>query len=131
MKKLCLFILIFIPTYFPGQGQALPNPLPSPIQSGSYIPGLINARDYTNPGISGLIAIDYNIFFNTDNYFDRNGNEINSLDFPQLGASIPLDIDISGYINALAIAYVSPELPFLGGPRYIAVLAPYYSTGVP
>jgi len=127
MKKISSFILIILFTSFSGYAQSLPAPLPSPIQMGAYIPGLINPRDLSNPGLSGLIAIDYNLFFSTDQYIDRNGNEVNSIDIPVLGP-VPIAVDISGYINALAIAYVSPELSFLGGPRYIAVLAPLYVT---
>ncbi len=110
-------------------GQSLPDPpLASPLQSGAYLPGLIGPRDYSNPELSGIIALDYNMFFNADKFTDRNGNETNSIDLvPELG-SIPLNIDLSGYINALAVAYVSPELPFLGNARYLGVLSYYYMT---
>jgi len=84
---------------------------------GSYLPGLINARDYANPETSGLIAIDYNVFFSSDQYYDRNGDKTENL-----------DLDLSGYLNALALVYVSPEISFLGNARYIGILSPNYAT---
>jgi hypothetical protein len=128
MKKISLLLFIGIAATLSSFGQSLPSPIPSPIQIGAYIPGLINPRDFANPGTSGLVAIDYNVFFSADQYYDRNGNKVNSIDLPGDLGSIPLDVDISGYLNALAIAYVSPELPFLGNPRYIAAIAPMYVT---
>jgi hypothetical protein len=68
------------------------------------------------------------LFFNTDEYYDRNGDKVDQLDFGLGFGPFPIEVDISGYINALAIAYISPELNFLGNARYIAVLAPYYVT---
>ena len=102
--------------------------LASPVQSGSYLPGIMGVRDYTNPGFSGIFAIDYNIFLTSNKYFDRNGNEVDALDFvPELGA-VPIDIDISGYINSLMLAYASPQLDFLGNAQYLFILAPNYAT---
>ncbi len=60
-------------------GQLPPAPIVSPIQTGAYIPGLMNPRDYTNPGTSGLIAMDYNVFYSTKDYYDRNGNNAGAL----------------------------------------------------
>jgi hypothetical protein len=128
MKEFKLSLLFVMTACFSGYAQSLPAPIASPIQMGAYLPGLINPRDYANPGTSGLIAIDYNVFFNTDQYYDRNGNKVDELDFGLGFGPVPLEVDISGYINALAVAYISPELSFLGNARYIAVLAPYYAT---
>lgn len=125
-KNLTLFIFIFLVGNF-GYAQMLPNPLPSPIQIGAYLPGLIGPRDYANPEFSGIAVIDYNLFISADKYKDRNGDEVNSIDIPELGP-VPIDIDLSGYLNALVVAYVSPELEFLGNARYIGALAYYYAT---
>jgi len=77
------------------------NPLVSPIQSGGYLPGIMGVRDYANPGTDGLFGFDYYIFLSASNYYDRNGDKKNSLDlFPELGGSIPFEVDISGYINS-------------------------------
>jgi hypothetical protein len=46
----------------------------SPYQSGSYYPGLINLRDLTAPP-AGIILLDYNYWFGSDGYNDKDGNE--------------------------------------------------------
>ena len=127
-SQLLAFFSIFV--CITVQGQSLPDPLPSPIQMGAYVPGIISPRDYTNPGTSGLVAIDYNIFFSSDSYIDKHGNSVNSIDLlpDPAGRSIPIETDIGGYINALAIAYVSPEIKALGNARYIGVISPYFAT---
>lgn len=128
MKNIILFSFLAFLICFKGNTQSTPAPIASPIQIGAYLPGLINPRDYTNPGTSGLVAIDYNLFFKTDQYYDRNGDKVDQLDFGLGNGPFPIEIDLSGYINALLVAYVSPELPFLGNARYIGVIAPYYAT---
>ena len=128
MKIIVLFLSVFLSAHFLTNAQSLPAPIASPIQLGAYIPGLVNPRDYANPGTSGIVVIDYNVFFSTDEYYDRNGNKVDQLDFGFGAGPFPIDIDISGYINALAIAYVSPEINFLGKARYMAILSPYYAT---
>ena len=100
----------------------------SPIQMGAYMPGIINPRDYANPETSGLIAMDYNIFFDSDEYVDRHGNKVDNLDIGIGFDPVPIEVDMSGYLNALAIVYVSPELSFFGKARYLAFISPYYST---
>ena len=85
----------------------------SPAQSGGYVPGINGVRDYANPGQDGLFIFDYNIFVNANSFYDANGNKVNSIEGPQ-GNTIPLDIDISGYINSLMLVYASPKLSFLG-----------------
>lgn len=125
MKELILSLLFVLTTCFSGYSQA---PVASPLQVGAYLPGIINPRDYANPGTSGLFAMDYNIFFTTSQYYDRYGHEVNSLDFDKGNEPIPLAFDISGYLNVLAIAYTSPQLSFLGNARYLTFISPYYST---
>lgn len=128
MKRFYLSLLIVITACFSGFGQSQHAPVASPIQVGAYIPGLINPRDYANPGTSGLIAMDYNVFFNTNQYFDRYGNKVENLNFNLGNGPIPIEFDMSGYMNILALVYVSPELSFLGNARYMAILSPYYAT---
>ncbi len=117
MKKIILILCLFQSGTYLVYGQLPPAPIASPIQGGAYLPGVINPRDYANPGTSGLIAMDYNVFFSTKDYYDRNGNNVDIL-----------DLDLSGYLNILAVAYVSPEISFLGNARYLGVISPYYST---
>lgn len=105
----------------------LPEQIVSPAQSGGYLPGIMGVRDYANPGQDGLFIIDYNIFVNANSYYDRNGNKANTIEGP-LGNTIPLDIDISGYINSLMFVYASPKLPFLGNAQYLFIAAPNYAS---
>lgn len=105
----------------------LPEKIVSPAQSGGYLPGIMGVRDYANPGQDGLFIIDYNIFVNANSYYDRNGNKVNTIEAP-LGNTIPLDIDISGYINSLMLIYASPKLPFLGNAQYLFIAAPNYAS---
>jgi hypothetical protein len=128
MKCLNLSLLFVVISCFSGYAQTPPPPVASPIQMGAYIPGLVNPRDYANPGTSGIIAIDYNVFFSTNQYVDRNGDKVDQLDFGLGYGPVPIDIEMSGYINALALVYVTPEISFLGNARYMTILAPYYST---
>lgn len=111
-------------------GQSPEKPIASPIQMGAYVPGIISPRDFANPRTSGLVAIDYNIFFNTNEYIDKHGNSENKIDlFPEsLSHSVPIETEVGGYVNALAIAYVSPEIKPLGNARYIGFISPYYAT---
>ncbi len=110
-----------------GLGQ-LPVPVPSPLQIGAYLPGLIGPRDYVDPEFSGLVVMDYNIFFNADKYIDRNGNAVDRIDLSPRGGAIPIDVELSGYVNALDLGYVTPEIRWLGNARYIAAAVANYST---
>ena len=94
----------------------------SPVLSGGYLPGIMGVRDYANPGTDGLFVLDYNIFLNSDSYYDRNGDKSNSI------GNIPIEVDISGYINSLMFTYASPKLAFLGNAQYLFIAAPNYTT---
>ena len=126
MNKFYLLIIL-ITTLEYVHAQILPDPLPSPVQSGSYIPGIIGVRDFANPGFSGIVAVDYNLFINSDKYVNRNGDQVDAINFPELG-TLPIDVDLSGYINSLMLAYASPELSFLGNTQYMFFVAPNYIT---
>ena len=104
-----------------------PEQIVSQAQAGGYVPGINGVRDYANPGQDGLFIFDYNIFVNANSYYDRNGNKVDAIEGP-LGNTIPLDIDISGYINSLMLVYASPKLSFLGNAQYLFVVAPNYTT---
>lgn len=103
----------------------------SPIQTGAYIPEIGGVRDYAFPNDDGLIIVDYNVFINSDTYYDKNGKKANSLNLtPYLDSplEVPLKVDISGYINSLTLTYASPKLSILGGGQYMFILAPNYTT---
>ena len=121
--------LVLMLCYVFAVGQELPvGPIASPIQVGAYFPGIIGPRDYGNPGFSGLVAMDYNVFLSADKYLDRNGNAVETIDVnPPIGP-IPIDVEISGYLNALLVAYVSPEIEWLGNARYLGAISPLYAT---
>lgn len=101
-------------------------PKTSPIFAGGYTPGIMGVRDYTNPGKDGLFLIDNNIFLSSDSYRDRNGDKVNSINIKN--QNIPIDVDISGYINSLMFIYASPKLEFLGNAQYLFIAAPNYTT---
>jgi len=101
--------------------------LVSPTQSGGYLPGIMGVRDYANPGQDGLFVIDYNIFLNANSYYNQDGNKVDAIEGP-LGNTIPLDIDISGYINSLMLIYASPKIPFMGNAQYLFIAAPNYAS---
>jgi hypothetical protein len=127
MKKYLILLLLF--PFVELIAQSLPNPLVSPIQSGGYLPGIMGVRDYTSPGTDGLFILDYNIFLSATDFYDRNGTKKNSLDlFPELGGSIPFDVDISGYINSFMFTYATPKLSFLGNAQYLFIVAPNITT---
>jgi hypothetical protein len=102
------------------------EPKTSPILSGAYLPGIAGVRDYANPGQDGLFLVDYNIFINSKNFYDQNGNKATSIVIQD--QSIPINVDISGYINGLVFAYASPKIEFLGNAQYLFVVAPSYIT---
>ncbi len=117
MKKFIWLLFILPASTYLAYGQLPPAPIVSPMQTGAYLPGLMNPRDYTNLGTSGLIVMDYNVFYSTKDYYDRNGNNADIL-----------DLNLSGYLNVFAVNYVSPEISFLGNARYLGFISPYYST---
>ena len=123
MKNLFIIILFLSIT---GSMFAQIQPKVSPILSGGYTPGIIGVRDYANPGKEGLFLIDYNLFLSADSYYDRNGDKANSIDI--LNQSIPINVDISGYINSLMFVYASPKLKFLGNAQYLFIAAPNYTS---
>jgi len=105
------------------------QPQAPPILSGGYLPRIMGVRDYANPRTDGLFVIDYNIFLSAYTYYDRDGNTSNSIDLiPELGGSIPIDVDIYGYINSLMFVYASPKLEFLGNAQYLFIAAPNFTT---
>ncbi len=100
------------------------NPMPvsaqvvSPMQSGHYAPGVINVRDMGAPP-PGFFLIWYNLWFNSDTYYDREGNEVTSL------GGADLNLDISGFATVPALFFAT-ETNFLGGASYLAGISPSY-----
>jgi hypothetical protein len=88
----------------------------------------MGVRDYANPGKGGLFILDYNVFLNANSYYNRHGDKADAIQEPV--NTIPLDVDISGYVNGLMLAYATPKLEFSGNTQYIFVIAPNYTTAI-
>ncbi|MEE8571640.1 MAG: transporter [Gemmatimonadota bacterium] len=85
----------------------------SPLQTGHYVPGVMNLRDYAATA-PGLYAVWYNWFVSSGTYVDRNGDELTSL-------------DLSGFATVPSLFWAS-TFTFLGGARYLAAVAPNWMT---
>ena len=57
------------------------------LEPGHYVPGIANIRDFAVPQGPGFYYTQYNAFYSTDTYRDRNGN---SVDLP----NIETDVDV-------------------------------------
>ena len=99
----------------------------SPYQAGSYYPGLANLRDFAAVP-AGLFILDYNYWFQSNGYYDQNGNKFTegTIDTEDYG---PIDFtinpDLSGYGNVPVIFYAS-KFKILGGARYLASISPVF-----
>jgi hypothetical protein len=92
MKKnlyLIVFLLIFI------SSPALAGEL------GHYMPGVASIRDFAVPE-PGFYYAQYNLFYTTDTYNDRNGNEVNSI------GPVTIDVDVDTYAIAPTFIWSSP-----------------------
>lgn len=105
--------------------QEAPAQRVSAFQVGSYLPGVINVRDWAQPP-AGFFILDYNIGVFTGKFVDRNGDEVDRLEIdlspidPELG-TVPVDVDVggNGYANLPALVWAS-KFKLLGA-RYLAV----------
>jgi hypothetical protein len=100
----------------------------SPLQSGHYAPGVTNVRDMAQPP-PGLFVIWYNLFISTDSYYDRDGNELNTLALSQIDPALP-DVDFKVDLNAFATVpalFWASSFSVLGG-RYMVGISPNYTT---
>jgi len=115
MKKIILFLTIILSaTILKAQISAY--------QAGAYQPGIMNVRDLATLDSPGLIFIDYNYWNNSNSYYDRNGNQVNSLTLGN--TTLDLNQQVGGYINVPVLFYAS-SLKILGG-KYMASVAPLY-----
>jgi len=122
MKRMAmlLFLLGLLPPAQDARAQRV-----SALQVGSYLPGVINVRDWAQPP-AGFFFLDYNIGVYTGAFVDRNGDEVERLEIdlspidPDLG-SVVLDVDVggNGYANLPAFVWAS-KFKLLGA-RYVAV----------
>lgn len=115
---LFLFFLLLLPSVIIAQRV-------SPYQAGSYYPGLASLRDFAAVP-AGLFILDYNYWFSSQGYYDKEGNKITggTIETENYG---PIDItvnpELSGYGNVPVLFYAS-KFKTLGGARYLASISP-------
>ena len=88
-------------------------------EPGHYVPGVANIRDLTTPTDPGFYYLQYNAVYSTDDYKDRHGDSVNSLNVG------PINIDVTADVDVFAIMPIfmwSTETEFLGAKNtwYIA-----------
>lgn len=99
----------------------------SPFQTGHYMPGVTNVRDMAKPP-PGLFVIWYNLFINTNDYYDRNGDKLNSSTLSQIDPSLQnLDISVNGFATVPALFWAS-KFTLLGGANFMVGVSPSYVT---
>ena len=80
----------------------------SPLQTGHYVPGVANIRDYVTPA-PGFYALWYNVFLSSDTYVD--------------GTGVDVDMDLKSFATVPALFWAS-TFTLLGGARYQVSVAP-------
>jgi hypothetical protein len=99
----------------------------SPLQSGHYVPGIMNVRDMAAPP-DGLTVIWYNWSLSSDTFVDRDGNELSRLNLSEIDPGYPdldVELELDGFASVPVIAWVK-GMQILGGARYMALVAPNY-----
>ena len=99
----------------------------SPLQGGHYSPVVKNVRDMANPP-PGLFFLWYNVYFSSDKYIDKDGNEFSSIRLDQIHQALPnidVSLDLKGFTSIPALFWVSP-FTILGGANYMAGISPSF-----
>jgi hypothetical protein len=99
----------------------------SPVQAGHFTAGAMNIRDMAHPP-PGLFLLWYNMWFSSDTYIDRNGNEFKSLNLSQIHPDLPnidVELKVKSYAAVPALFWGS-SFTLLGGARYMAGIIPNY-----
>ena len=91
----------------------------NPTHGGSYYPGLMDIRDWTNPD-PGLYLLDYNYWVHSDSYFDKDGNQING----ETSSAFFIDPKLDVYANAPVLFYASKFTLFKA--KYLASISMMY-----
>jgi hypothetical protein len=63
-------------------------------EPGHYVPGVANIRDLTTPTDPGFYYLQYNAYYATDTYKDRNGDSVSSVGVGPGAFDIETDIDV-------------------------------------
>lgn len=123
MKQICSFLfalLLSIPVFSQDK-------LVSPIQSGAYIPGIMNIRDYENPHEGNLWVLDNDfIFANSKAFNDKHGTYVNEIDLGETIGKVPIDTNVDAFFNRLSIKYITNPIDFLGGAKMLFSTTPMY-----
>lgn len=61
---------------------------------GHYMPGVASVRDFVVPPAPGFYYAQYNLYYTTDTYNDRNGNSVNSITIGATTLNIDTEIDM-------------------------------------
>ncbi len=88
---------------------------------GHYLAGGATIRDFIVPD-PGFYYLQYNIFYSTDTYKDRNGNSVDSVTVG--GVTLNIDTDVDMFAVAPTFIWVS-DWKFLGA-TYAAIVAPTF-----
>lgn len=123
MKQICSLLFAFFMSFTVFSQEKIV----SPFQSGAYIPGIMNIRDYENPEQGNKwVIFDNNIFVISKGFNDINGKVVNEIDLGGLG-TVPLKTDIDAYFNLLSLNYITKSIGFLGGAKMLFSATPMYT----
>ena len=121
-----LISLVFMFSFFTNTGF---SQVVSPVQGGHYSPWVKNVRDMATPP-PGLFVLWYNVYATSDSYFDRAGNEFNSIRLDQIHPALPnisVDMNLNAFATIPTIFWAS-SFKILGGARYMAGISPGYTS---
>jgi hypothetical protein len=94
-------------------------PRAAPAIIGHYTAGVPDARDFFVPSEEGLSFAQYNYFYQTNSFRDRNGNPVDHLIVPprlRPPRTLPLDVNLNQVALSPTIVWV-PHFSLLGA-RY-------------
>jgi hypothetical protein len=92
-------------------------------EPGHYVPGIANIRDQVVPAQAGFYYEQYNAFYSTDTYRDKNGDPVDSLSVGPLTIPVEADVDVS-VISPLFLWVTEKEI---WGANYAFYVAPVIS----
>ncbi len=93
----------------------------SALETGHYVPGIINIRDFLMPSQAGVYGSAYNFYYQSGRLNDRNGEEV-GLRFP---TGDVIDPDVDAYVLTPVLTWVT-DWKLLGA-RYGSLVAPSVS----
>jgi len=90
---------------------------------GHYSPALADIRDYMMPAKPGFYFKEYDYFYTTDTFKDRNGDKVKTIPLPG-GGTATLNVDVNLFVLAPAFMWIS-DWDVLGG-HYGAYIIPTF-----